>query len=116
MANIVVLGEAPRCHFVPSNLRVAIGWRERPDIEVDLAEVMARKNFGCLPQGAERVHPEENRIALKDGSSLTYDYLVIATGPDLAFDEIPGLGASGYTRPTCHVDHAVTAREAFEAF
>ena len=38
------------------------------------------------------MHPEENRIELNDGSDLDYDYLIIATGPDLAFDEIPGLG------------------------
>ena len=38
------------------------------------------------------MHPAENRIELDDGSSIAYDYLVIATGPKLAFDEVPGLG------------------------
>ena len=31
-------------------------------------------------------------LTLADGSSLSYDVLVLATGPQLAFDEIPGLG------------------------
>jgi sulfide:quinone oxidoreductase len=67
-----------------------------------------------LTQGAKRVHPEENRIDLGDGTSIDYDYLVVATGPELAFDEIPGLGPQGHTQSICHVDHAAHAREAFE--
>jgi len=37
------------------------------------------------------VHPAEKRIELGDGSSLHHDYLVVATGLELAFDEIKGL-------------------------
>jgi sulfide:quinone oxidoreductase len=62
------------------------------------------------------VHPQENRIELEDGSSVAYDYLVVATGPDLAFDEVPGLGPNRHTQSICHVAHAVKAREAFERF
>jgi len=111
---LTVIGQGPRYHFVPSNPWVAIGWRKREDIEVDLEEVMRRKGVRYLGQGAKRVHPGENRIDLEDGSSLSYDYLVIATGPDLAFDEVPGLGPNGYTQSICHVDHAVRAHDAFE--
>ena len=52
---------------------------------------------------------------LNDGSSVAYDYLVIATGPDLAFDEIAGLGPSANTQSICHVDHAEQTWRAFEA-
>jgi sulfide:quinone oxidoreductase len=62
------------------------------------------------------VHPAENRVELEDGSSVSYDYLVVATGPDLAFDEVPGLGPRGHTQSICHVEHAVKARVAFERF
>ncbi len=41
---------------------------------------------------------------------------MIATGPDLAFDEIPGFGPAHYTQSICHIDHAVKAKEAFERF
>ncbi len=113
---LTVIGQGPRYHFVPSNPWVAIGWRERQDIEVDLEAVMRDKGIRYLAQGARRVHPQENRIELEDGLSVAYDYLVIATGPDLAFDEIAGLGPNGHTQSICHVDHAVKAREAFEQF
>jgi len=113
---LTVIGQGPTYHFVPSNPWVAIGWRQRGDIEVDLPNVMQHKGIRYLEQGARRVHPQENRIELEDGISVPYDYLVIATGPDLAFDEVPGLGPNGYTQSICHVDHAVKAKEAFDLF
>ena len=47
---------------------------------------------------------------------MPYDYLVIATGPELAFDEIEGLGPTAHTQSICHVDHADQAHNAFEEF
>src|SRR5512134_230878 len=113
---ITVIGQGTRYHFVPSNPWVAIGWREKQDIEVDLEEVMRRKGIRYFAQGARRVFPNENRIELEDGNSVAYDYLVVATGPDLAFDEIPGLGPNGQTQSICHIDHAEKASAAFEQF
>ena len=113
---LTVIGQGPRYHFVPSNPWVAIGWRGQSDVEVDLNQVMRQKGIRYLEQGARRVHPHENRIELEDGSTVHYDYLVIATGPDLAFDEVTGLGPSGHTQSICHVEHAVKAKEAFDRF
>jgi sulfide:quinone oxidoreductase len=113
---LTVIGQGPRYHFVPSNPWVAVGWRDKQDIEIDLVGVMRRKGIRHLTQGARRVFPSDSRIELEDGTSVAYDYLIVATGPDLAFDEIQGLGPSGETQSICHVDHAVKAREAFERF
>ena len=115
-AEVMVVSRGDTFHFVPSNPWVAVGWRSREAIEVALGPVMARKKIGFTPVGARRVHPAENRLELEDGESLFYDYLVIATGPELAFDEIEGLGPDGFTQSICHVDHAETAAAAFEAF
>jgi sulfide:quinone oxidoreductase len=42
---------------------------------------------------------------------------VIATGPRLAFDEVPGLGPhGGHTESICHVDHAEHAAKTWEQF
>ncbi len=114
--NLTIIGQDSRYHFVPSNPWVAIGWRKRGDVEIDLQPVMARKGIGFISTGAKRLHPEDNRIELNNGASIRYDYLVVATGPELAFDEIPGLGPNGYTQSVCHVDHAERAQAAFEDF
>ena len=113
---LTVIGQGSRYHFVPSNPWVGVGWRIRSDIEVDLEKVMGKKHIRFLPQGAARVHPAENRVDLADGGSVPYDYLVVATGPDLAFDEIEGLGPTANTQSICHVDHAEQAWQAFDAF
>ncbi len=116
-ADITVVSQGDTFHFVPSNPWVAVHWRERSAIEVKLGPVFAKKRIGLRACGAKRVVPAENRVELNDGESLAYDYLVIATGPDLAFDEIEGLGPmGGQTQSICHVDHAEKAAEAFDAF
>ncbi|SEN09584.1 sulfide-quinone oxidoreductase [Gemmobacter aquatilis] len=113
---VTVITKDPKYHFVPSNPWIAVGWREREDITVDLAPTMAKKGIAFKTVPAAKLHPEENRVELADGSSVSYDYIVIATGPELAFDEIEGFGPEGHTQSVCHVDHALKAREAFEEF
>ena len=114
---ITVITKDPKYHFVPSNPWVAVGWRKRDDITVDIAQTMKRKGIAFKAVPAEKVLPEENRIELADGTSVPYDFLVIATGPELAFDEIEGLGPNGgHTQSICHVDHAENAYTAFEDF
>ncbi len=103
---LTVINQGASYSFVPSNPWVAVGWREREEISVDLTSALARRDIALRPQGAKRVLAEENRIELNDGSSVDYDYLVIATGPELAFDEIHGLGPDANTRSVCHIDHA----------
>ncbi|MGN6410947.1 MAG: NAD(P)/FAD-dependent oxidoreductase [Nitrobacter sp.] len=100
--------------FVPSNPWVAVGWRQPADIEVDLAPVLKQRGIELRPEGAKRVEPTENRIQLNDGTSIYYDYLIIATGPDLAFDEVPGLGPNAHTQSVCQTDHALQAKVAFD--
>jgi sulfide:quinone oxidoreductase len=116
---VSVVSNAPKFHFVPSNPWVAVNWRKRADIEVDIGPSLARKGVDFVPVGAKRVHPGENRVELDDGRSLQYDFLVIATGPKLAFDEVPGLGpasAGGHTQSICQVSHAVEAEMAWAEF
>lgn len=113
---ITVITKDPKYHFVPSNPWIAVGWRDRRDITIDLGPTMARKGIGFIPVAAARLHPAENRVELVDGQSVSYDYIVIATGPELAFDEIEGFGPEGYTQSICHIDHAEQARVAFDRF
>jgi sulfide:quinone oxidoreductase len=109
---LTVVNLGPVYSFVPSNPWVAVGWRTREDIAVDLAPVFARRGITLRPEGAKRVHPAGNRIELNNGEFVSYDYLIIATGPDLAFDEVPGLGPAGNTSSICQIDHAEKARAA----
>jgi len=113
---ITVVANNGRFHFTPSNPWVAVNWRKRDDIELEIAPLLAKKHIDFVEQAVTQVNAAQNSLTLADGSALDYDVLVIATGPQLAFDEIPGLGPEGFTQSICHVDHAVTAEANWQAF
>jgi len=64
----------------------------------------------------KRVHPEQNQLELNDGQTVNYDYLVIATGPKLAFEEVEGLGPHNHTYSVCHIDHAMKSHDEWDNF
>jgi sulfide:quinone oxidoreductase len=111
---VTVITKDPTYHFVPSNPWIAVGWRKRAEITVDLAPAMAKRKINFIPVAAQKLHADENRVELVDGQSISYDYLVIATGPELAFDEVEGLGPEGFTQSVCHIDHAEKAEQMFQ--
>lgn len=113
---ITVISDSPNYHFVPSNPWVAVGWRTRKQIEIPLEPYFSRKSIDFIPVAAQRIDPTVNAIELIDGRKIDYDYLVIATGPALAFDEIPGFGPQDNTVSVCHIDHALDAATRWNKF
>ncbi len=111
---LTLVGDSDRFEFTPSNPWVAVGWRKQDQITIDLPELMAKYGIEYYNQGVKRVHPEANALELSDGGKIRYDYLIIATGPKLAFEEVPGLGPDGYTQSICKTGHAATASINFD--
>ncbi len=115
-ATISVISDTEWFHFVPSNPWVALKWREPEDIRVHLPDILPKLGIEFDAAGAQRVLPQDNMIELRDGRRVAYDYLVVATGPALAFDEIPGLGPQANSISICHVDHAAEVAAGWEQF
>ncbi|MDD4880501.1 MAG: FAD/NAD(P)-binding oxidoreductase [Gallionellaceae bacterium] len=113
---VTVVSAGPNFHFVPSNPWVAVGWRTKEDISFPLEEPLRKKGIDFIAQMVTELKPDNNQIVLKDGTTLDYDYLVIATGPKLAFEEVEGLGPKGHTVSVCTVDHAVEAHGKWQEF
>jgi len=113
---VVVIADTPTFHFVPSNPWVAVNWRKPTDIKVELAPVFKKKQITFIQNKVVKFKPAENKVELADGSHVDYDYLIIATGPKLAFEEIPGLGPDGHTQSVCHVDHAGESGKFWDGF
>ncbi len=113
---VIVVSNHSFFQFTPSNPWVAVNWRTRDDITLEIGPLLAKKNIEFIACGCKRVHPERNMLELEDGREVAYDFLIVATGPKLAFDEVEGLGPKGHTSSVCHVDHAVQAGKAWEAF
>ena len=113
---VTVISNVAYFQFTPSNPWVGVNWRKRSDITLDAGRYLGKKGIDFIPVGAARVHPDKNQVELVDGRQIDYDYLVIATGPKLAFDEVPGLGPEGHTQSVCSVDHAEKSGREWENF
>ncbi len=82
-------------HYQPGYLFIPFGIYSRNDI------VKSRRDF--VPSGVDFVlgeidvvEPEDNRVKLVDGTTLDYDYLVIASGTTPRPDQTPGLDSDAY--------------------
>lgn len=113
---VTVIANTTKFHFVPSNPWVAVNWRQREEIELEIAPLLAKHNIDFIPVGVKRLHPVQKQMELDDGRRIDYDFLVLATGPRLAFEEIEGLGPQGHTQSVCHVDHAAVSSKAWDKF
>ncbi|MDR0275362.1 MAG: FAD-dependent oxidoreductase, partial [Burkholderiaceae bacterium] len=114
---ITVVNPVDYFQFVPSNPWIAVGWREREAITVPIGPVLSKHGIAFVAQPVTRIDAGGNRLELKDGSQLAYDYLVITTGPKLAFDEVPGAGPEGgHTQSVCTIDHAEKAHAEYDRF
>jgi sulfide:quinone oxidoreductase len=113
---ITVVNALDYFQFVPSNPWLAVGWREREAITFPIRPYLEKKGIEFIAQRVERIDAEGNALQLQDGTRLAYDYLLITTGPRLAFDEVPGAGPEQHTQSICTVDHASKAHDAYEQF
>ncbi len=110
---ITVVSNRPYFGFTPSFPHLALGWRKFEKISVPLAPLLPKFDIEFVNEAAESIEPEENRLKLKSGNKIDYDYLVIATGPKLVF------GAEGqeeYSSSVCTAEHAVELNKKLESF
>ena len=112
--DVTVIDEREDFQFTPSNPWVAVGWRMKKEISVPLAHTLHRRKIKFIHSRVDKINADENALDLMNGMTIDYDYLVIATGPRLAFEEVPGSGPDGFTSSICTTDHAVKAKVAYE--
>ena len=113
---ITVVNDVDYFQFVPSNPWLAVGWRERDTITFPIRPYLEKKDIEFVAQPVQRIDAEGQVLELADGNRLAYDYLIITTGPKLAFDDIPGAGPDGHTQSICKVDHAEKAWTQYQQF
>ncbi len=113
---VTLVGSSPFFEFTPSNPWVAVGWRKPEQTRVELHDPLESKGIQFISQLATEIDAEGNRLSLGNGQSLNYDYLVIATGPKLSFEEVPGLGPAAHTHSICTHAHSLTAWDAYQEF
>jgi sulfide:quinone oxidoreductase len=102
--------------FMPSLIWVPFGRRKREDITFPLSPVFEKKGVNFKNVEVKRIDLRERFVEDDRGEKTAYDYLVIATGPKLDYDDVPGLGPKGFTQSIFSWPDADRAREAFDRF
>ncbi len=103
--------------FIPSLVWLPFGIRDADDVTFPLAPLYARKGIRFVNEAATAIDLDGRTVTTSGGEQIAYDGLLIATGPRLAFEKIPGLGpVGGYTQSICNLEHAQLAGEAWQRF
>ena len=115
--DVTLIANEPNFTFIPGLVQVALGLKPLHDVQLDLQRLADRHHLKLLDQGVSAFDPVAKRLTVQDGTTLDFDYALIATGADLAFDLVPGLGPhGGHTHSICTPDHALEAREAWQRY
>jgi len=107
-ADVTVVSDDDRFVFMPSLPWLIMGWRKPEDITLSISDILKPKGIDFIHEAAREVNAEAAKVITTSNKELHYDFLVISTGPQLSFAEIPGLGPEkGHTDCTFTLEHAV---------
>ncbi|VAW02673.1 Sulfide:quinone oxidoreductase, Type III, partial [hydrothermal vent metagenome] len=116
--DITIVDQQTEHYYQPGFLFIPFGAYEPSEV--------VRKETDFLPRGVtylngeiDELLPEENKVILGSGDTLTYDYLIIATGTRPTPSETPGLESDEYGK-TVHdfytFEGSVALRDALADF
>lgn len=95
---VTLIAEQPDFTFIPGLIRVALDLDPLDHMQLPLAPLAERHGFNLVTSPVTHMDLQTQQITVADGRTIAYDYVAIATGASLAFDQIPGLGPhGGYT-------------------
>jgi sulfide:quinone oxidoreductase len=88
---ITIVDQDPVHYYQPGYLLIPFGMYSKKDV------VKPKRDFipPCVKyvqSAIEIIEPAANKVRLGNGSTLDYDFLVVATGADIHPEETPGLG------------------------
>jgi sulfide:quinone oxidoreductase len=114
---VVVLDPRDHFTFIPSLIWLPFGIRKADDITFPLEPLYERKGIEFRGEAAAAVDVDAHTVTTASGDAIEYDKLLVATGPRLAFEKVPGLGPDGgHTQSVCNLEHAEAAAEAWDRF
>ncbi len=115
-ADVTLLCDDDKFVFIPSLPWISMGWRKASDITLSLKPILEKKGIRYIHEAAKGVDADSSKV-VTETAEIPYDYLVIATGPYLAFEEVPGLGPyKGHTECIFTLDQAERANKAWSKF
>ncbi len=115
-ADVTVVCDTDRFIFIPSLPWVSMGWRKAKDITLSLREILLLKDINLITEAAAGVDADSSKVVTKT-QEIPYDYLVVATGPHLCFEEVPGFSREkGFIECIFTLEQAERAHQAWNRF
>lgn len=115
-ADVTVFCDDDKFVFIPSLPWIAMGSRRAADITLPLRPILERKGITFVHESVKGIDADALKV-ITPGREVPYNYLVIATGPHLAFEEVPGLGPEkGHTECIFTLDQAERTNKAWNRF
>ncbi len=109
---ITVISRDADFTFIPSLPWVIMGWRDPARLQVRLDEPLQRRDIRFVHDEVKALDPSKCEVHTENGT-YPYDALVVASGADLDYAAVPGLGPeAGNTHSTFTRSEAVSARDA----
>ena len=115
-ARIRVVSRQKEFVYIPSLIWVPFGRRSVEDITFSAEDTFRKGGIDFVHDEAVCINPETHRVRCASGTELGYDFLIIATGAELVWDSIPGLGPSRYSHSIFTPRDAVATYAAFQKF
>jgi len=94
-ADITLVSDRDYFLFKPNTIYIPFGL-DPEKLKVGLARPMRRKGISFVKDRIREVDPDNKRVTA-EGHSLSYDYLILATGADMRPAEVPGLAEHAET-------------------
>lgn len=94
---ITVIANTENFIFFPSLIWYPFGLREAKDITFNVRPIYKAHGVDFVQAEVTHFAPEESRVHLAGKDPISYDYLVIGTGPKVDYDYIPGLRDNAYS-------------------
>lgn len=115
-AHVVVLSKQREFVYIPSLIWVPFGRRTLADITFSAEDTFRRGGIEFVHDEAIRIDAERHTVLCRSGRELPYDFLIVATGAELAWDAVPGLGPSQFSHSIFTPHDAETTFDAFRQF
>jgi sulfide:quinone oxidoreductase len=116
--SITIVDSNDTHYYQPGFLFIPFGTYEPSEVVKPKREFIP-KGVAYVSAGITELNPDANNVTLDDGSTLEYDYLVIATGTHPCPEETPGLSTKHYGE-TVHdfytLEGAIALRDSLAAF
>jgi sulfide:quinone oxidoreductase len=111
-AEITLISNDAEFTFVPSLVWVVLGWRKPEALRIPIERPLGRRGIRFVHDEVRRVDPDRGVVATASGE-FAYDAAVVASGAELEYEAVPGLGPEGgHTHSTFTVGEAAKARDA----